>query len=67
MRKTIQIAGISLEPFYHNIIGNDKCDGWKSEGIGQSAAKVPLGGKCPTTKCFETYEKCNYRIRMDRI
>lgn len=33
-------AGISLEPFYHNIISNDKCDGLKNEWIGQSASTL---------------------------
>ena len=34
-----------LKSFYHSIIGNDKCDGLKSERIGQSAAKSLKGFK----------------------
>lgn len=37
---TIQIAGNSLEPIYHNIISNYKCDGLKTDWIGKSAAKA---------------------------
>jgi len=33
-------AGKSLKPFCHNIIRNDKCDGFKNERIGQSASTL---------------------------
>ena len=35
-------AGKSLEPFYYNIISNDKCDSLKNERIGKSASTLPL-------------------------
>ena len=37
--QTPRIAGNSLEPLRHSIAGNGKCDGLKSERIGQSAAE----------------------------
>ena len=37
--KTVRIAGIPLEPHYHSVTGNGGRDGWKSVGIGQSAAR----------------------------
>ena len=33
-------AGKSLEPFYYNIISNDKCDSLKNERIGKSASTL---------------------------
>ena len=33
-------AGKFLEPFYYNIISNDKCDSLKNERIGQSASTL---------------------------
>ena len=29
-----------MSSLYHNIIGNDRCDGLKNKEIGQSAAKL---------------------------
>jgi len=43
-------AGISLEPFYYNIISNDRCDSFKNEGIGQSASTLSLKGAGSETK-----------------
>ena len=34
-----RIAGNPLNPFDHNIVGNNKCDGLKTNGIGKSAAE----------------------------
>lgn len=41
----MRIAGTPLETRYHSMAGNGGCDGWKSVGIGQSAAELGIARK----------------------